>query len=349
MARTARGADSLESARQMLAGAQTAEQLRQAQAVVLPLDYGLSLEQTAQVIGRSPAGTCRLRNRFLAGEVAGDGQRPARGGRRHQNMTTEQERQVLAPFLDRARTGGILVVGQVKCEIEAALGRPMALSSVYNLLHRHGWRKLAPDKRHPQSDPLAQEEWKKLPERLAEICSHWPQQGPIKLMFQDEARFGRINDVRRCWAPKPVRPLCQAMLTHEYTYAYAAVDVASGQLDSLILPHVNTECMQLFLDEVSERHPHERIVMVLDGAGWHASGELHPPANMRLLSLPPMRRSSTRWSTCGTSCARSDSTTASSTAWRRSKITLSSPCETSRATANGSDPSSPGRGLLMRY
>jgi hypothetical protein len=43
-------------------------------------------------------------------------------------------------------------------------------------------------------------------------------------MFQDEARFGRINDVRRCWAPKPMRPLCQAMLTHEYTYAYAAVD-----------------------------------------------------------------------------------------------------------------------------
>jgi hypothetical protein len=34
-------------------------------------------------------------------------------------------------------------------------------------------------------------------------------------MFQDEARFGRINDVRRCWAPKPLRPLCQAMLTHE--------------------------------------------------------------------------------------------------------------------------------------
>lgn len=161
MARTARGGDGLESAREMLAGAQTAEQLRQAQAVVLPLDYGLSLEQTARVIGRSPAWTCRLRNRFLAGEIAGDGQRPSRGGRRHQNMTLEQEHAVLAPFLDRARTGGILVVGQVKSELEAALGRPMALSSVYNLLHRHGWRKLAPDKRHPQSDPLAQEEWKK--------------------------------------------------------------------------------------------------------------------------------------------------------------------------------------------
>ena len=106
-------------------------------------------------------------------------------------------------------------------------------------------------------------------------------------MFQDEARFGRINDVRRCWAPKPVRPLCQGMLTHEYTYAYAAVEAKSGELDSLILPHVNTECMQLFLDEVGVRHPNDKIVMVLDGAGWHASGSLKPPHNMKLLSLPP--------------------------------------------------------------
>lgn len=76
-------------------------------------------------------------------------------------MSVEHEREALAPFLERARTGGILVVGQVKAELEARLGRPMALSSVYNLLHRHGWRKLAPDKRHPQSDPLAQADWKK--------------------------------------------------------------------------------------------------------------------------------------------------------------------------------------------
>lgn len=161
MARTARGASSLEWARDVLARAQTVEQLRQAQAVVLPLDYGLSLEQTARAIGRSVPWTCRLRNRLLAGEIVGDGQRQSRGGRRRQNMTTEQERELLAPFLERASTGGILVVSQVKAEIEARLGHPMALSSVYNLLHRHGWRKLAPDRRHPQSDPLAQQEWKK--------------------------------------------------------------------------------------------------------------------------------------------------------------------------------------------
>ena len=72
-------------------------------------------------------------------------------------------------------------------------------------------------------------------------------------MFQDEARFGRISDVRRCWAPYPVRFMCQAMLAHEHTCAYGAVDACTGELDSLILPLVNTGCMQLFVNEVSRR------------------------------------------------------------------------------------------------
>jgi hypothetical protein len=128
---------------------------------------------------------------------------------------------------------------------------------------------------------------KKLPEELSEIVQNWAGGQEIKLMFQDEARFGRISDVRRCWAPKPIRPLCQAMLTHEYTYAYGAVDACTGELDSLILPSVNTHCMQLFLDEVSKRHAQEKIVMVIDGAGWHSSGALKAPENIYLLKLPP--------------------------------------------------------------
>jgi transposase len=105
-------------------------------------------------------------------------------------------------------------------------------------------------------------------------------------MFQDEARFGRISDTRRCWCPKPIRPLCHSMVTQEYTYAYAAVSVADGELDSLILPHTNSDCMQVFLDEVSSRHPEDRIIMILDGAGWHTSGSLTIPDNMRLVPLP---------------------------------------------------------------
>lgn len=106
-------------------------------------------------------------------------------------------------------------------------------------------------------------------------------------MFMDEARFGRISYTRYCWCPKPYRPMCYSMVSHEYTYAYAAVSVLDGKVDSLILPHVNGDCMQIFLDEVSARYPDHRIIMVLDGAGWHRNDSLTIPHNIRLLKLPP--------------------------------------------------------------
>lgn len=128
---------------------------------------------------------------------------------------------------------------------------------------------------------------KKLPDLLSLINTEWPGTNPLRVMFQDEARFGRITDTRRCWCPRPVRPLCMAMVTQEYTYAYAAVSVRDGALDTLILPTVNSRCMQIFLDEISSRYSEDRIVMILDGAGWHKSSTLKTPKNMRLISLPP--------------------------------------------------------------
>lgn len=77
------------------------------------------------------------------------------------------------------------------------------------------------------------------------------------------------------------------MVTQEYMYAYAAVSVGDGALDTLIMPHVNSVCMQIFLDEVSSRHPDDRVIMVLDGAGWHKASSLKIPKNMRLIPLPP--------------------------------------------------------------
>ena len=161
MARTASGHEVLESARRAIAMAQTVAQLRQAQAVVLPLDYALSIEQTADVIGLSPGWVCQQRRRFIAGHPEGYAPTTARGGRRRETLSIEQEREFLAPFLDKASAGGILVVGEIKVALDKKLGRPVALATAYNLLHRHGWRKLAPDKHHPQSDPAAQLDWKK--------------------------------------------------------------------------------------------------------------------------------------------------------------------------------------------
>ncbi len=169
MSRPASGdAEVLMNARQAIASAQTVEQLRQAQAVVLPLDYGLSLADTAQVIGVSPGWACQLRRRFMHGQIAGSPDAPTAGGRKRQNMSLQEECEFLAPFFDLVAAGGVLVVGQIKAALDKRLGREVALASAYNLLHRHDWRKLASDKRHPQSAPQAQDGWKKnSPKRLS--------------------------------------------------------------------------------------------------------------------------------------------------------------------------------------
>ena len=162
MSRLASGDEAvLLKAREAIASAQTVKQLRQAQAVVLPLDYAMSLADTAQVIGVSPGWACQLRKRVMRGQEVGAPDAPTPGGRKRENMSVAQEREFLAPFLELAAAGGVLVVGQIKAALDKRLGRKVALASAYNLLHRHNWRKLAPDKRHPQSDPVAQQEWKK--------------------------------------------------------------------------------------------------------------------------------------------------------------------------------------------
>jgi transposase len=106
-------------------------------------------------------------------------------------------------------------------------------------------------------------------------------------MFQDEGRFGRINDPRRCWAPKGIRPDVPVQIVREYTYAFAAVSPHDGTLDSLILPETNAKAMSIFLAEVSARHKDEFIIMVMDQAGWHRSHELIVPENIRLIWQPP--------------------------------------------------------------
>jgi transposase len=161
MARPARGIEFLAQAKEILEKAKTIEEFRQAQALILPLEYGFSIKQVAAVTGISRGWACQLRTRFIRNGGKPDDTTPKRGGRRRENLNREEEAAFLAPFIEKATQGRILVVGEIKRALDARLGREVPLSSVYNLLHRHNWRKLAPDKKHPQANLEAQAEWKK--------------------------------------------------------------------------------------------------------------------------------------------------------------------------------------------
>ncbi len=109
----------------------------------------------------------------------------------------------------------------------------------------------------------------------------------LRIMFADEARFGRINRPRPCWAPAGIRPKVAAQLIRDYIYLYGAVAPKDGTCVFLIMPASNTECFQIFLDTLSRRFPGQDILLVLDGAPNHRSATLVVPENITLEFLPP--------------------------------------------------------------
>ena len=105
-------------------------------------------------------------------------------------------------------------------------------------------------------------------------------------MFQDEARFGRMAKARRCWAPKPCRPVMRNGYEREFVYVYGAVSPREGGFDWKICPQMNSERMSEFLAQISRRYPRDFIVMIVDGASSHRGKDLVIPENIRLLPLP---------------------------------------------------------------
>ena len=109
----------------------------------------------------------------------------------------------------------------------------------------------------------------------------------VRLMFQDEARFGRMVRIRRCWAPSPARPVVCNGGEREFVYVYGAVSPIEGELDWMACRQMNTDHMTAFLAQVSAAHKDEFMLMVVDGASSHVSKGLVVPENIRLLRLPP--------------------------------------------------------------
>ena len=122
---------------------------------------------------------------------------------------------------------------------------------------------------------------------MAKTLKRWPSRRRWRLLFQDEARFGRISDQRRCWAPWPVRPIVGQQIVREFVYGLAAVSPFDGELCSLILPWVDTETISVFLAHTAARFPDEDCLMFLDGAGWHRAQAWRVPPSMHLLPLLP--------------------------------------------------------------
>ncbi len=86
----------------------------------------------------------------------------------------------------------------------------------------------------------------------------------VRLMFQDEAGFGRINKPKNCWCQKGFRPSVPCHHIREFRYINGAVEPLTGEGFFLVMSYCNTDCMNFFLEELSKVFPRDMIILVTD-------------------------------------------------------------------------------------
>ncbi len=138
----------------------TKEGYQRVQAVWLRMKLGLHAAEIAQILGIHEASVWRIHSRYFknGAKIFDEG---LSGGRWHENLSLEEEAAFLKPYCKQAESSGMIVVTDVANGYEKLIGRGVPKSTVYRLLERHGWRKIAPRPSHPKADPEAQDAFKK--------------------------------------------------------------------------------------------------------------------------------------------------------------------------------------------
>jgi transposase len=128
--------------------------------MVVLRDRGMTQPEIADVTGKSLSTVNRAHIAYAKGGLKALEAKPS-GGRINQNMTVKEEKALLDRFAKAAGAGELLNIHEMKAAYEKAIGHPTSKSTIYNLLARHGWRKLMPRPYHPQRNLAAQKRFKK--------------------------------------------------------------------------------------------------------------------------------------------------------------------------------------------
>jgi transposase len=181
-----------------------------------------------------------------------------------------------------------LRAADVRRIIEQEFGVRMGRQAVYDLLHRLGLSDLMPRPQHEDSDPEVQEFFKEIVvEQIDAIAATHPDR-EVRVYSQDEARFGTRGTITRVWAPRGSRPRAVRQNGRQWLYVLMAVCAATGASSALIMPELNTEVVNLFLEQFSRELPGGvHAVLIWDGAGFHTGGGLVVPGNVSVIQLPP--------------------------------------------------------------
>src|ERR1700756_2848477 len=140
------------------------EQRRRIQMVLLR-ESGMTQPLIASAMGFSLSTVNRAHMAFDHGGIKALKPKPS-GGRKRENMTLEEEKALLGCFAKAAGAGEMANIHDLKVAYEKAIEHETSKSTIYNLLARHGWRKLMPRPFHPKRDIAAQNDFKKVASQM---------------------------------------------------------------------------------------------------------------------------------------------------------------------------------------
>jgi hypothetical protein len=144
--------ESKTSLKGLLKNTRTKTDFQRVQSIWLRAEFGMDSNQVARAVGYKATTVRILWSQYFArGEEVLISQ--GSGGRRRSNLNLEEEQRLLDSFLEKAKSGGVLIVSAIKAAYEEAVSHRVPKSTVYRMLARHGWRKITPRLRHPKYDP----------------------------------------------------------------------------------------------------------------------------------------------------------------------------------------------------
>lgn len=144
-----------------MAEAKSLDQFKRWQVIHMRLNHpGLSVQAVADICAveyRTVTQWTWLYNKYGPDEYCLVG----RGGRRRELLSLKDEVRLLEELFAKAEKGQIVTARVVREKAEAVLGHMVSKDYAYDLLHRHGWRKVLPRPQHPKHDKAKQGAFKK--------------------------------------------------------------------------------------------------------------------------------------------------------------------------------------------
>ena len=109
----------------------------------------------------------------------------------------------------------------------------------------------------------------------------------MRVLSQDESRFGVLTVRRRRFTACGVQPVGLIPHVYEWCYVYGAVAPTTGERFFLERPSLHSAMFQLFIDALAQAFPDRLNILLLDNSGAHTAQGIQWPENVRYVWLPP--------------------------------------------------------------